>query len=304
MSGLHPLAPGSHLVTVENVPQAYHVAGRGPICIAHPGGPGADWGYMRMPLLEERMTMVYLEPIGTGASGTLPEHPKGYTIDRYSLQLHGLLTTLDLSNVFLLGHSHGGFVAQEYALAHPERLAGLILYATAAVTGPEFMQAADVAIRRSVANDHDAVRGAAVLNAWQAVPATSDDASYTDTMRGLLPAYFADPDRAAGPMKSLSEALRFSFVQGDARPFDVREALSTLTVPTLIMVGEHDFICGPRCAEPLRDALPDATLARFPGSGHFIHIEQAAEFAGAVYSFVEQHGHLPAFAEGSINAGR
>lgn len=289
MSDRYPLATGSHAVTVEGVTQAYHVAGHGPVCIVHPGGPGAHWGYMRLPLLEERLTMVYLEPIGTGASGNLPGHPKGYTIDRYSQQLDGLLSTLDIAEVFLLGHSHGGFVAQAYALAHPERLAGLILYATAAVTGSEFMQAADAAIRRSVAKDRDPERAAAVLKAWQSVPATSDDTGYTDTMRGLLPAYFADPDLAAAPLNCLSDALRFCFVQGDAAPFDVRDALPTLAVPTLIMVGEHDFICGPRCAEPLRDVLQSATLARFPVSGHFIHIEQPDDFADAVSKFVSQH---------------
>lgn len=232
--------------------------------------------------------MIYLEPIGTGASGTLPGHPKGYTIERYSRQLDGLLSTLGLSDIFLLGHSHGGFVAQDYALAHPERLAGLILYATAAVTGPEFMQAADTAIRQSVARDHDTARAEAVLKAWRSVPATSDDTSYTDTMRGLLPAYFADPDHAAAQMKDLRDALRFSFVQGEAGPFDEREALATLTVPALIMAGEHDFICGPRCAEPLNDILPNSTLVRVPDSGHFIHIEQPGAFAEAVSNFASQ----------------
>lgn len=65
------LEPGAHVLSVNGMAQSYHVAGSGPVCIVHPGGPGAKWSYMRMPLLEASITMIYLEPIGTGASGRL-----------------------------------------------------------------------------------------------------------------------------------------------------------------------------------------------------------------------------------------
>lgn len=97
-----------HSLVVEGLWQSYVVAGRGPVCVVHPGGLGAEWHYLRMPLLEDRLTMVYLEPIGTGASDRLAGHPFGYSVERYSQQLSGFLATLDLRDVFLLGHSHGG----------------------------------------------------------------------------------------------------------------------------------------------------------------------------------------------------
>jgi pimeloyl-ACP methyl ester carboxylesterase len=48
--------------------------------------------------------------------------------------------------VHVLGHSHGGFVAQQYALDHPDRIAGLVLYDTSPMTGPEFRAAAMAAL--------------------------------------------------------------------------------------------------------------------------------------------------------------
>lgn len=69
-----------------------------------------------MPGVEEFLTMVYVEPLGTGGSQRLPSHPHGYTRERYSRSLIGLLDRLSLPRVFLLGHSHGGFVAQYIAL--------------------------------------------------------------------------------------------------------------------------------------------------------------------------------------------
>ncbi|WP_132192835.1 MULTISPECIES: alpha/beta fold hydrolase [Kribbella] len=39
--------------------------------------------------------------------------------------------------VFFLGHLHGGFVALQFALDHPESLAGIIVYDSMAFNGPE-----------------------------------------------------------------------------------------------------------------------------------------------------------------------
>lgn len=287
MADYNALKPGAHILDINGVAQAYHIAGSGPVCVVHPGGPGANWAYMRLPLLEASMTMIYLEPIGTGASGRLPGHPSGYTVGRYSEQLDGFLTALDLNAVFLLGHSHGGFVVQDYALAHPGRLAGLILYDTSAITGPEFMQAADAAVRKAAAAYSDPTQAAQVLQAWQAVPGISDDASYTSAMRGLLPAYFADPGNRAIP--TLRGQLSFSLVVGDNTPFDVRASLASLSVPALVIVGAEDFICGPRWADALQQAIPGAERADFHGSGHLVHLERPEEFAATVGSFVKRH---------------
>ncbi|MGC4857359.1 hypothetical protein ACLQ24_29335 [Micromonospora sp. DT4] len=54
--------------------QVYPVAGTGPVCVAHSGGPGIEWAYLRAPGIEEHFTMVYVEPVGTGASGRLDNH--------------------------------------------------------------------------------------------------------------------------------------------------------------------------------------------------------------------------------------
>jgi pimeloyl-ACP methyl ester carboxylesterase len=40
----------------------------------------------------------------------------GYMLDRYVRFLHGIIAHLSVPRVYLLGHSHGGFVAQRYAL--------------------------------------------------------------------------------------------------------------------------------------------------------------------------------------------
>ncbi|GAA0938259.1 hypothetical protein GCM10009554_27130 [Kribbella koreensis] len=113
--------PRSHVVTIDGLRFGYHVAGRGPACVVHPGGPGIHWPYLRMPDLEREMTMVYLAPVGTGESDLLPDG--NYSVERYAYFADQVIQQLGDAKVYFLGHSHGGFVALQLALDQPEQLA-------------------------------------------------------------------------------------------------------------------------------------------------------------------------------------
>jgi pimeloyl-ACP methyl ester carboxylesterase len=220
----------------------------------------------------------------------MSDHPKGYTVERFSEQLAGLVEALDLTDMLLLGHSHGGFVVQHFALAHPERVAGIILYDSSAVTGSEFMMAAGEGVASFAHRRAGRPEAEEVLKAWQSVPAMSSDADYTAVIQGLLPVYFLDHNRADIPFTEFRSSMRATLLIGDNLPFDVRDALPGLTKPALILVGDHDFICGPRWATILHDLIPDARLVRFAASGHLAHVEQAQEFADAIINFARSNG--------------
>lgn len=49
------------------------------MCVAHSGGPGIGWEYLRTTELERRLTVVHPAPVGSGGSGRLPSHPHGCT---------------------------------------------------------------------------------------------------------------------------------------------------------------------------------------------------------------------------------
>ena len=66
-----PLTEGAHSFTVDGRALSYHVHGTGPVCVAHSGGPGINWGYLRSEELERHLTMVYVEPVGTGGATML-----------------------------------------------------------------------------------------------------------------------------------------------------------------------------------------------------------------------------------------
>ncbi|WP_037071986.1 alpha/beta fold hydrolase [Rhizobium sp. CF142] len=287
MSTRNTLSSGHHVVDIDGIQQSFHVAGQGPIILVHPGGPGIHWQYLRMGFLERHFTMLYLEPIGTGGSGRLAEHPHGYTVERFAKQLGRFLETLDLSEVVLLGHSHGGFVIQQHTIEHPDRVSAMILYSSSAVTGSDFMAAAANGVQ-SFADRYQA-EGPAVLRAWQSVPNMSSDDDYTKIMRDLLPAYFADGVREKLDLKALRSRVKATILIGNNEPFDVRSKLQGLSMPVLVLVGDHDFICGPKWGKNLHDSCSNSELVHFAQSGHFAHLEQPEEFLSAVLAFFEAH---------------
>ncbi|GAA2154843.1 alpha/beta hydrolase [Kitasatospora kazusensis] len=269
--------------------------GSGPVCLAHPGGPGIGWEYLRMPALEQQLTMVYLEPVGTGGSGRLPSHPHGYTRERYSRFVELVTGRLGVPEVYLLGHSHGAFVAAHHALHRPQRLAGVILYEGAPVTGAEHGEEAGRRAAEFAAKHAGEPGLAEVLAAFGAMAAIADDEDTLAVAKGVLPAYFADYWGDEERLAPVRDAVRATYISGldeDLRPevIDDRAALKDLRVPALVIVGRHDVICGPRWSEELHALIPDSRLVVLEDSGHLGHIEEPELFNAAVTDFVRGTG--------------
>jgi pimeloyl-ACP methyl ester carboxylesterase len=193
--------------------------------------------------------------------------------------------------VHLLGHSHGGFVAQYHALHRPDRLAGVILYESAPLTGPEHGAEAMRLVQEFAARHADQPDLPGVVAAFQAVPTISSDEETTAVVQGLLPAYFADywgDERRLAPLRASVRGTYISGLDENLAPdiIDDRAELGTLTVPVLVVVGRHDVICGMRWAEELHKLIPGSQLLILEHSGHFGHIEEPEIFSRAVTEFV------------------
>ncbi|MEU2133206.1 alpha/beta hydrolase [Streptomyces sp. NPDC018352] len=286
-----PLGEGLHTLEVAGLALRYHVHGTGPVCVAHPGGPGIAWEYLRAEELEKRLTMVYLEPAGTGDSDRLPTHPHGYTRALYSHHLAALIDHLPVGRPHLLGHSHGGFVAQYHAVHHPDQLAGVVLYESAPGNGPEFGEEMIRRVGEFAARQATRPEVQAVMDAFASIPAIADDAAMMAAAKGVLPAYVADYWADAPRWSRLQDALRATYISGLDRngapdPFDDREALGALKVPVLVVAGRHDEVCGVRWSQELHELLPTSRLLLLEHSGHFGHLEEPKEFAREIASFV------------------
>ena len=76
------MTEGTHVLDVDAVAQCYHVRCQGPAVLV--ATPGVDWDSLLMLEVERHLTVVYVEPIGTGESGRLPLTRTGTTGTRTS----------------------------------------------------------------------------------------------------------------------------------------------------------------------------------------------------------------------------
>jgi proline iminopeptidase len=136
-SQARPLAGGARMVTIDTPRGKFRVwtkrVGNNPklkLLLLH-GGPAAGHAYFESFdsfLPREGIEYIYYDQLGAGDSDR-PDGDALWTIPRFVDEVEQVRTALglDRSNFCLLGHSWGGILAIEYALAHPEALKCLVV---------------------------------------------------------------------------------------------------------------------------------------------------------------------------------
>ncbi|MEU7962613.1 alpha/beta hydrolase [Streptomyces sp. NPDC049097] len=279
-------------VIVDGVREVYRVAGEGPFCPVHSGGPGVHPEYLRLPAPEEHLSMVHVDPVGSGDSDLLPDGD--CSMARYARFAEAVLCDLAARTGYFLGHSHGGFVALQFAVDRSGRLEGLILYDTAAVYGRELMEAATEEMAAFVQCRPDRPEAVEAGRVWEAAVVSqtmeiADDEAHRRCLHGILPACFADCRRT---VERVGEPTLRVTHDANRHPvgWDVRDRLGTIDEPALVIVGTYDFICPLSCAYETGAGPADSRLCELRASGHFGHVEEADEFTAAVLDFVHTTG--------------
>ena len=276
--------------TADGRTLAFRLTGSGPTLVCHPGGPGFSSRYFgNLAGLGSRFTLAMLNPRGTEGSDR-PADPRAYQTSAYVADLDEFRAHLGLERMLLLGHSHGGVVAQAYAAAHPDRVERLVLASTLARFQAEQQGAMEAAVHLR-ADEPWFEDGVAALAQEQAGDWESDEELAGIVMREL-PFYFAtygDPERdyvqsLAGEIP-VGDALKL-FNNEVFTTFDLLPDLPRITAPTLVITGEDDFICGPVNAREIAARIEGSELVLLSECGHFVFVEQPARFADAVGSFL------------------
>jgi proline iminopeptidase len=76
------------------------------------------------------------------------------------------------------------------------------------------------------------------------------------------------------------------FNEREVVTMDLRPRLKDIPVPTLVIVGRHDFITNVAMAEEMVKHIPNARLEIFEDSGHFALVEEPEKFYRVVKQFV------------------
>ena len=283
------LIPGEYDVVLNDVQIHYTVRGSGPVLIAHSGGPGMDardWDDFGK--IDEFVTVVAIHPRGSGLSGAAVGD--AYLLPDYAADLQALRLHLGVDKPIFMGWSHGGMAAMQFAFTYPDSLSKLILFDTTAYFG-EFLGDLEAAVQEFKDEPWFETSFAALQAEWDGKYETDEDMSrlWAEEMKF----YFRKFDERAAAYHERTRDLPIripplrTFNEKEAATMDLRPQLGRIIVPTLVIVGRHDFITNVAMAEEMVKYIPDARLEIFEDSGHFALVEEPKKFYRVIKEFVE-----------------
>lgn len=182
------------------------------------------------------------------------------------------LDALEIKSAAFAGLSMGGYVAMRAAQKFPQRVARLILCDTRAEADTN-----EAKLKRAGGVELVRAKGSAAF-----VETFLRDALSPQTQAGGREAadFLKKTASAASP-----EAIMSALAALAAR-LDMTEALSKISVPTLIMVGARDKITPLPLSEAMRARIPGAQLSVIEGAGHFSNAENPAAFNERLLKFL------------------
>jgi proline iminopeptidase len=253
--------------------------GEGIPLMVHHGGPGLDHGVIAPHLapLAQHVHMICYDHRGTGRS-TQPQGLDPYHIDRFVEDTAAVAKALELGPFALMGHSFGGIVALNFAIAHPDLVTHLILACTP--TSHHYIEDVEAAIP-----DHLDPEALSELSSLQ----DGDPSDYVmrRCLELLAPIYFHDPARVSDlGLDSVRFGPESQAVWESLVGFDLTPRLSEVQAPTLVIAGAEDRSVTPERAKETADALPNGRLLVIENSGHYPFVEEPATFVRRVLEFL------------------
>jgi pimeloyl-ACP methyl ester carboxylesterase len=255
----------------------YERSGAGPplLLIMGMSGTALHWGEPFLEPLCRDFDVIAYDHRGVGASSRL-ERP--LTIAQLADDAAGLLGALEIDTAHVLGISMGGMVAQELALAHPERVRTLTLGCTycggagSTLASPEVIQRLTAAM---VSGD----RERALRTAWE-VNVSAAMADDEDAYARLL---------AIAQARAVAVPVILAQMQAIAG-HDTSTRLPGLRVPTLVVHGTEDQMVPVQNGRLIASLIHGSQLEILEGVGHMFVWERPERSA----ELVRGHAAVPA----------
>ncbi len=253
-------------ITIDNKKYFYRVSKRAlnkepaVICIHGSGADSIVWSYQLSRLSRYFKIIIPDLPAHGKSEGTPLE-----TAEEYALWLNDFSKTLSLDSFYLMGHSFGGAIAQEFSRHYSEKLRGLILIGT----GPNFRFSK---IYREL---HE--QGVDLSN--------RKDIKSFQLAKDFPETFIIGYEK----LKKMSSTVLHDDLLA-AASFDSTAWLSSIKVPSLVLWGEHDAITPKELPVKLSELLPLSKFKIIKKSGHVVMIDARDEFNFIAKNFIEQNG--------------
>jgi 3-oxoadipate enol-lactonase len=265
------------IAKTKNVNIYYEIIGQGePLVMIRGISSNVDHWYEQVPVLSQKYQLLLFDNRAIARSSD----PGGsFSTRDMAADTVGLMEAVGIKKAHVLGYSMGGMIAQEIALAYPEKVNGLILVATDCGISlrikakPEFSRLFSEMIRLGTNEAKKAAAGC--LFAKQTL----------DTRPDIIQRYTEVSLRFPASQKTLGRQWA-AITQHDAC-----NRLAKISSPTLVITGSEDELIPPQNAKVMAQRIPVAQMISIDGGGHLFLIEQPEAFNEAVIGFLDGLSH-------------
>ena len=253
---------------------SYRVEGRGEPLVMIMGFSAGRVGWMpQIPFFRKHYRVTTFDNRGAGKSD---KPPGPYSTRMMADDTAKLMDHLGIEKAHIMGLSMGGMIAQELAINYPQRVMKLVLAATYA---------------RQDETSGDMLEQAKFL---QLTP--EKKASALISLAFNKPTYRFVFGLLAGIQTRLIGGSGRTGIAGQSeacRIHDTLERLSSITAPTLVIVGTGDRIIKPVSSKVIAGKIPNARLVRVEGGSHYFSFEMRKVFNREVLDFLRSEAPLP-----------
>jgi 3-oxoadipate enol-lactonase len=259
-------------LSIKGLDIHYREKGRGfPIVLIHGYTGNLQNWVLQVRALAKTYRTICPDLRGHGRSAK-PTRREDYSLELFAADVRGLLKALAVPECYLVGHSMGGMVAQEFVLRLPEMVRALVLVDTAADVPQDLPWEERVRLM-------ELARTEGMEAVFEEVTQTPPLGSQVVEQNPQL----IDIWREQFLMTSLEGYLYCGEAIGSRRP--VLEELAQIRVPTLIICGELDepFLAP---SQRMHQTIPGSELAIIASAGHTPTLENPLAFNEALLSFL------------------
>ena len=253
------------------VPVSYSVAGPAdaPVVVLS-NSLGATRGMWdpQVPALAERYRVVTYDTRGHGES---PAPAGPYTIDDLTDDVIAVLDEVGASRAHVIGLSLGGMTGMRLAARNPERVNRLALLCTSAKTDPQPFLDRAAAVR----SGGTAPLAPTIVGRWLTPPYAAEHPELAARLEGMIAG--CDDEGYAACAEVVAR-------------IDLREDLTRITAPTLVISGADDLALPPEHQQAIAAGIAGAELLSVSPGAHLANLERTPEITGALLGHLDEAG--------------
>lgn len=197
-----------------------------------------------------------------------------YTIELFVDDLIALLDHLVIEKAVVCGLSMGGYIALRGVERHPERFRALVLCDTRSEADPDAGKIKRSATIRAIRDNGVAPFAETFLKAVFAERSFETNPVAVGAIKAAI--------TANSPIGICGTAIAL------AARTDTTHSLREITIPTLILVGEHDSLTPPSASRAMHEAITGSEFHIIPHAAHMSNLENSPEFNKHLLAFLNR----------------